>query len=96
MAPSKGPGIATLQVGPEFAQARSVGLPVGIDVHGRDPEAVSEQEPAVPAGPGGHIEGRAAGWRQRQKAQYPGGGFLRAVQSCAIYECSKDINLRRA
>jgi hypothetical protein len=47
---------------------------------------MSEKEPAMPTGPGGHIEGPAACSHQGQKTQDPGGGFLQVRQSCAIYE----------
>jgi len=65
------PGIAPLEVGPQFPQSWRVGLLVGIDVQGRDAEAMGEEEPAVPARSGGDVEGPAAGSDQRQKAQDP-------------------------
>ena len=80
------PGIAPLQIGPQFAQSRRVGLPVGIDVQGRDAEAMGEKQSAMPAGPRGHIECPAARSHQGQKTQDPGGGCLQVRQSCAIYE----------
>lgn len=79
------PGVAALKVGPQFSQSRRVGLPVGIDVHGRDAEAMGEKEPAMPTSPGGDVEGPATGSDQGQKTQDPRRGFLQVRQSCAIY-----------
>ena len=85
-AAGQGPGAAVLEIGSDLGQAGRIGLLVGIAVQRRDGQAMRQQQPAMPSGPGRQIEGRAAGGGQRQEAENPGRGCLRRRQVWAIYE----------
>ena len=61
-------------------------LLVGIAVQGRDGEAMGQEQPAMPPGPGRQIEGHAPGGDQGQEAENPARGCLRRRQDWAIYE----------
>ena len=63
-----------LEIAADLGQAGRIGLLVGIAVQRRDREAILQQQPAMPSGPGRQIEGRAPGAVSGRKRTNPGRG----------------------